>query len=120
MAALAAKLGLTQDERSELLPSGKQAVFANRVHWARTHLLQAGLLASTRRAHFRRTPKGEERIEAAVHRDHPKCWPSARSGSTTSFSCASLSSGLSGTLPIPPGERRLGAYLRQRAPRIDR
>jgi restriction system protein len=58
--ALAQKLDLTEDERSELLPSGKQAVFANRVHWAKTYLVQAGLLEITRRAHFRLTLRGSE------------------------------------------------------------
>lgn len=58
IAALADKLDLSQGERSELLPSGKQAVFANRVHWAKTYLVQAGLLEITRRAHFRLTPRG--------------------------------------------------------------
>jgi len=33
---LAQKLGLTPEERSELLPSGKQTLFSNRVHWAKT------------------------------------------------------------------------------------
>jgi restriction system protein len=60
IAGLADKLGLNQDERSELLPSGKQAVFANRVHWAKTYLVQAGLLEVTRRAHFRLTPRGSD------------------------------------------------------------
>ena len=60
IAALADKLGLSQEERSELLPSKKQAVFANRVHWAKTYLVQAGLLEMTRRAHFRVTPRGSE------------------------------------------------------------
>jgi restriction endonuclease Mrr len=35
---------LTDAERKELLPSGKQPVFDNRVGWARTHLKKAGLL----------------------------------------------------------------------------
>ena len=33
---------LTQEEQNELLPSGKQAIFDNRVGWARTHLKKAG------------------------------------------------------------------------------
>jgi restriction system protein len=33
---LAEKLGLTPEKCSQLLPSGKQTVFANRVHWAKT------------------------------------------------------------------------------------
>jgi restriction system protein len=44
------ELGLSKAERNELLPSGKQTTFANRVHWARTYLIQAGLLEATRRA----------------------------------------------------------------------
>jgi len=60
IAGLADKLGLSQEERRELLPSGRQAVFANRVHWAKTYLVQAGLLEITRRAHFRLAPRGSE------------------------------------------------------------
>jgi restriction system protein len=60
IAALASKFGLTDDERRELLPSGKQAIFANRVHWARTYLIKAGVLEATRRAHFKVTPRGQE------------------------------------------------------------
>jgi restriction system protein len=59
-ARLADRLRLSDEERSELLPSGRQAVFANRVHWAKTYLVQAGLLEITRRAHFTLTPRGSE------------------------------------------------------------
>ena len=40
---LADKFALTTEERDELLPSGRQTRFANRVHWAKSHLKQAGL-----------------------------------------------------------------------------
>ncbi len=43
---------LNDDEKAELLPSGKQTKFANRVHWARSYLKQAGLLRNTRRGYF--------------------------------------------------------------------
>jgi restriction system protein len=66
IATLADKLGLTEDERRELLPSGKQTVFANRVHWAKTYLVEAGLLEITRRAHFKLTPRGSDVL--AKHR----------------------------------------------------
>lgn len=46
---LAQEFYLTGDERKELLPSGRQEVFHNRVGWARTYLKKAGLLDSTRR-----------------------------------------------------------------------
>jgi restriction system protein len=53
-------LALTDEDRAEMVPSGKQTTFANRVHWAKTYLKQAGLLETTRRAHFRITPRGQE------------------------------------------------------------
>lgn len=62
---LADDLGLTEEERAELLPSGKQTVFANRVHWAKTYLKQAGLVESTRRAHFRITDRGRKALAEA-------------------------------------------------------
>jgi restriction system protein len=46
---LADKFQLTEDERSELLPSGKQTTFANRVHWAKSYLGKAGLVELTKR-----------------------------------------------------------------------
>jgi restriction system protein len=49
---------LSEEERRELLPSGQQAVFDNRVGWARTYLKKAGLLESTRRGYFKITEKG--------------------------------------------------------------
>jgi restriction system protein len=61
---LAEKLGLTPEERAELLPSGKQTVFSNRVHWAKTYLGKAGLIEGTRRAHFKITPRGQQVLES--------------------------------------------------------
>lgn len=49
---LTEEFGLTDDEKAELLPSGKQTVVANRIHWAKTYLKQAGLVDATRRGHF--------------------------------------------------------------------
>ena len=37
---LATQLELSQEDRSDLLPSGKQTVFSNRVHWAKSYLKQ--------------------------------------------------------------------------------
>ena len=55
---LADEFALSGDERNELLPSGNQAVFNNRVHWARTYLKQAGLLAAPKRGFFQITENG--------------------------------------------------------------
>lgn len=58
--ALADVFKLTEVERNELLPSGQQAIFDNRVGWARTYLNKAGLLQSTRRGFFQITNRGIE------------------------------------------------------------
>ena len=55
---LANKFGLTAEERAALLPSGKQTTFANRVHWAKSYLKQAGLVEITRRGQFKITDRG--------------------------------------------------------------
>ena len=57
---LARDFQLTEAQRQQLLPSGRQTTFANRVHWAKTYLGQAGLLEATRRAHFRITDRGRK------------------------------------------------------------
>ena len=56
---LAEQLSLTPDERAQLLPSGKQTMFANRVHWAKTYLVKAGLAEGTRRGYYHITPRGQ-------------------------------------------------------------
>ena len=58
VAVLGAKLGLTEEELSELLPSGKQTTFANRVNWAKSYLGKAGLVRLTKRAHFEISERG--------------------------------------------------------------
>ena len=40
---------LTPEEMQELLPSGRQPVFVNRVSWALLHLARAGLSERVRR-----------------------------------------------------------------------
>jgi restriction system protein len=64
---LADEFGLNEEERKELLPSGSQATFDNRVGWARTYLKKAGLVDSPRRGHFRIIPRGLEALQ-----EHPK------------------------------------------------
>jgi restriction system protein len=57
---LAEQLGLTPEDRAQLLPSGRQTIFSNRVHWAKTYLAKAELLEATRRAHFKITDRGRQ------------------------------------------------------------
>jgi restriction system protein len=49
---------LTAAELDELLPSGKQTVFGNRVHWAKTYLSQSKLVDNTRWGRFTITDRG--------------------------------------------------------------
>jgi restriction system protein len=76
---LANEFCLTTEERNELLPSGSQAVFNNRVGWARSYLKQAGLLASPKRGFFAITQKGTEllatnptQIDASILEKYPE------------------------------------------------
>lgn len=59
---LANKLSLNEEDRNELLPSGKQTRFANRVHWAKSYLKQAGLVKATKRGHFELTQRGHSAL----------------------------------------------------------
>ncbi|HAS3030122.1 TPA: restriction endonuclease [Vibrio parahaemolyticus] len=61
---LAEQFNLSEDERTELLPSGRQAAFTNRVGWAKTYLAKSGLLDSTRRGHFVITDLGKEALNS--------------------------------------------------------
>jgi restriction system protein len=65
---LSSKLNLTPEEQAELLPSGQQTVFSNRVHWAKTYLSKAGLLEITRRGYFKITPRGQEVLASKPER----------------------------------------------------
>ena len=76
---LAEEFSLSTEERNELLPSGSQAVFNNRVGWARSYLKQAGLLSSPKRGFFTITPKGAallaknpERVDISILEQYPE------------------------------------------------
>lgn len=56
--ALADRFNLTEEEKKELLPSGQQPIFSNRVGWAKVYLKKAGLIESARRGYYKITQKG--------------------------------------------------------------
>ncbi len=60
VADLAEKLGLTDEDLSEQLPSGTQSLFTNRVGWALTYLKKAELFESTGRGLYRLTTRGAD------------------------------------------------------------
>src|SRR3990172_5284827 len=60
---LAKTFNLSEAEKIELLPSGKYPIFKSRVGWARTYLIKANILESTRRGFFKITKRGGEVLE---------------------------------------------------------
>lgn len=67
-AVLVKELQLNESDLAELLPSGRQAVFSNRVAWACSYLKQAGLVSSPRRGAYEITPRGLEVLERSPSR----------------------------------------------------
>ncbi len=65
---VAAAEGLSAEEVRELLPSGRQSRFGNRVNWAVIYMERAGLLARVRRGVYRLTTDGEHLLSQAPSR----------------------------------------------------
>lgn len=68
LSALAKEFGLSDVELAELLPSGRQRRFDNRVAWAKSYLKQAGLLENAGRGIHRITRRGMETLAHAPQR----------------------------------------------------
>lgn len=66
--ALADHFNLTPAERAELLPSGQQGVFKNRIGWARTYLKKAGLIEARKRGVFKITERGSKTLAFSPER----------------------------------------------------
>lgn len=62
--AIASRLSVSEEERQELLPSGRQAIFDNRVGWTRTYLKKAGLLTSPSRGVYQLTQQGKQVLDS--------------------------------------------------------
>jgi len=60
--AIADHFSLTDDDRQELIPSGTQGLLDNRVGWAKTYLLKAGLLQSPRRGVIQISDRGRQAL----------------------------------------------------------
>ncbi len=57
---------LTDDDKAEKLPSGRKLVYVDRIGWATTYLLKAGLIERPKRATFKITTVGKD-----VLKDNP-------------------------------------------------
>lgn len=60
---LAKEFGLSDEDLKEMLPSGIQPTFVNRVGWASTYMKKAGLLEATRRGFYRITQRGQDLLK---------------------------------------------------------
>ena len=75
---VAAAEGLTPEEVQELLPSGRQPVFTNRVSWAIIHMERSDLVEKVQRGIYRLAAAGEQllaqsptRIDVQLLRQYP-------------------------------------------------
>ena len=57
---LVQQFSLTNEEKREVIPSGRVSRFHNNVTWARTYLKKAGLLEDPKRGEFRITERGSQ------------------------------------------------------------
>lgn len=76
---LADLFGLSPEERDQLLPSGRQKVLHNRIHWAKFYLTKAGLIDVPRRGRFVASEEGRKvlaskpaAITTKMLLEHPK------------------------------------------------
>lgn len=67
-AAMADLFQLTPEQRDELLPSGRQALYKNRIAWATTHMVKAGLADRPARGQLRITDRGRQVLREKPHR----------------------------------------------------
>ena len=59
-ARIAEAENLKAEDLREIVPSGRQSVFTNRVSWAVIHMARAGLVERVRRGVYRLTKAGEQ------------------------------------------------------------
>ena len=76
---IANDMQLSEEDIQERLPSGTQRTFDNRVAWAKSYFVQAKVLESSKRAHFKITDRGRElhkqgyeRIDIRILNQYPE------------------------------------------------
>lgn len=114
---LAGQLALTNADLNEMLPSGIQSTFVNRVGWAATYMKKAGLLESTRRGHYRITARGKEllkqqhkAITVKLLRQYPEFLEFEQLKGTRSSEKARASDGVTDISTATPSETLEAAY----------
>lgn len=67
-AELAKEFGLTEEDKQETIPSGRALIYQNRIAWAGTHMVKAGLLSRPSRGKLAITNVGRQVLEQAPER----------------------------------------------------
>mgnify|MGYP002353253746 CR=1 FL=1 len=57
------KMNLSDEDLNELLPSGTQTKFDNRVAWAKSYFVQANVLTSPKRGYLKITERGHDLLK---------------------------------------------------------
>lgn len=66
---IAKDMNLEDSDLAEMLPSGKQSTYDNRVAWARTYLDKAGLIETPSRGKYRITQEGKKALDSGEEID---------------------------------------------------
>ena len=73
------RLGLTEEDKKVLLPSGTQEVYLNRIAWSLSYMKHAGLVLSPKRGVYQITDRGKkvlernpEKIDVAFLKQYPE------------------------------------------------
>lgn len=119
--ALAEELGLTDEDLKEMLPSGIQSTFANRVGWASTYMKKAGLLEATRRGFYQITQRGKDllkkqprAINVKLLKQYPEFIEFQQLKGTRSGDKSDESRGSSDFSKVTPSEALESAYVNLR------
>jgi restriction system protein len=70
---IADELGLSAEERETLLPSGRQRLLNNRIHWAKFYMSKAGLISSPARGGLWRRRKGASCSRLILTKSMSRC-----------------------------------------------
>jgi restriction system protein len=121
--AAAEALGVTEEQKQELLPSGAQPIYRNRAGWAHDRLKRAGLSSSPRRGTWQITQAGREflgrhpnPLPAEVSRGLPMGYvevrlrPAAENGGHAAHSSTA---GIDAGSPVASPDDRLGEALQE-------
>jgi restriction system protein len=118
---LADEFELTEEERNQLLPSGRQKVFHNRIHWAKFYLSKAGLMDQPRRGRFIASDEGRAllarspvKIDLGVLLEYPKFLEFYRGGGGATGEMAertNLSTAAPSSNSTTPEEQIEAAYV---------